>query len=81
MLLHTDGIIEGRIGEGSERLGTVRLQALISEYIDAHSDWREHPDDLLTNLIERAEVLNGGPLTDDVAMVLLGSRAQSPAEA
>jgi serine phosphatase RsbU (regulator of sigma subunit) len=81
LLLHTDGITEGRIGEGSERLGTARLQALISEYIDAHPDWREHPDDLLTELIQRAEVLNGGALADDVAMVLLGSRAQGPAEA
>jgi serine phosphatase RsbU (regulator of sigma subunit) len=81
MLLHTDGITEGRIGEGSERLGTVRLQALISEYIGAHPDWREHPDDLLGDLIARAETLNGGALTDDVAMVLIGSRAQSPAEA
>jgi serine phosphatase RsbU (regulator of sigma subunit) len=81
MLLHTDGIIEGRIGEGSERLGTSRLQALISAYIGAHPDWREHPDGLLTDLIARAEELNGGALTDDVAMLLLGSRAQSPAEA
>jgi serine phosphatase RsbU (regulator of sigma subunit) len=81
MLLHTDGITEGRIGEGSERLGTARLQTLISEYIDAHPDWREHPDDLLTELIAQAEALNGGALTDDVAMVLLGARAQSPAEA
>jgi serine phosphatase RsbU (regulator of sigma subunit) len=81
MLLHTDGITEGRIGEGSERLGTDRLQALISEYVGAHPDWREHPDDLLSNLIARAEALNEGALTDDVAMVLLGSRAQRPAEA
>ena len=81
MLLHTDGITEGRIGEGSERLGTARLQALIAEYIAAHHDWREQPDELLANLIAQAEALNGGALTDDVAMVLLGSRAQSPAEA
>jgi serine phosphatase RsbU (regulator of sigma subunit) len=81
MLLHTDGITEGRIGEGSERLGTARLQALISEYIGARPDWWKHPDGLLTNLIARAEALNGGALTDDVAMVLLGSRAQSSANA
>lgn len=79
MLLHTDGITEGRIGEGQERLGTARLQTLISEYVGAHPDWREYPDDLLTNLIAQAETLNGGALTDDVAMVLLGSRAQSAA--
>lgn len=81
MLLHTDGITEGRIGEGPERLGTARLQALIAEYIAAHHDWREQPDELLANLIAQAEALNGGALTDDVAMVLLGSRAQSPTEA
>ena len=81
MLLHTDGITEGRIGEGPERLGTARLQTLISEYLGTHSDWREHPDDLLTNLIAQAEALNGGALTDDVAMVLLGSRDRSPANA
>jgi len=80
ILLHTDGITEGRIGEGSERLGTDRLQALIAEYIGAHPDWREQPDELLANLIARAEDLNGGGLTDDVAMLLVGSRAQGPAE-
>jgi serine phosphatase RsbU (regulator of sigma subunit) len=78
MLLHTDGITEGRIGEGSERLGTDRLQALIAKYIGAHPDWREQPDELLADLIERVEDLNGGGLTDDVAMLLVGSREQSP---
>ena len=81
MLLYTDGIIEGRIGEGSERLGADRLQALIAEYIGAHPDWREQPDELLADLIERAEGLNGGGLTDDVAMLLVGSREQSPTDA
>lgn len=81
ILLHTDGITEGRIGEGSERLGTDRLQAMIAEYIAAHPDWREQPDELLADLIARAEDLNGGGLTDDVAMLLVGSRAQGPAEA
>ncbi|HTA97778.1 MAG TPA: SpoIIE family protein phosphatase [Solirubrobacteraceae bacterium] len=79
MLLHTDGITEGRIGEGSERLGTARLQALIAEYIAAHRNWREQPDEMLASLIAQAEALNGGALTDDVAMVLLGSRDRSPA--
>jgi serine phosphatase RsbU (regulator of sigma subunit) len=81
MLLHTDGITEGRVGEGSERLGTARLQALIAEYIAAHHDWREQPDELLANLIAQAEALNGGALSDDVAMVLLGSRDRTPAKA
>lgn len=81
MLLHTDGITEGRIGEGSERLGTDRLQALIAGYIGTHPDWREQPEELLADLIARAEDLNGGGLTDDVAMLLIGSNTQSPAKA
>ncbi|HEY5287805.1 MAG TPA: fused response regulator/phosphatase [Solirubrobacteraceae bacterium] len=76
MLLHTDGITEGRIGEGAERLGTARLQTLIAEYIAAHHDWHEQPDRLLLSLIEQAEELNGGALTDDVAMVLVGASPQ-----
>ncbi|HEV7936430.1 MAG TPA: SpoIIE family protein phosphatase [Solirubrobacteraceae bacterium] len=81
MLLHTDGITEGRIGQGSERLGTARLQTLIVDYIAAHDDWREQPDNMFANLIAQAEALNGGALTDDVAMVLLGSRDRSLAKA
>jgi serine phosphatase RsbU (regulator of sigma subunit) len=80
MLLHTDGITEGRIGEGSERLGIARLQTLTAKYIAAHHDWREQPDDMLTSLIAQAEALNGGALTDDVAMVLLGSGNRSTAK-
>lgn len=77
MLLHTDGITEGRIGEGSERLGTERLQDLITEYVAARPDWSKRPDELLAHLISQAEGLNGGALTDDVAMLLIGSGTQS----
>lgn len=75
MLLYTDGIIEGRIGEDHERLGIDGLRGLLAEYIAAHPDWQSTPDDLLAALIARAEELNGGELTDDVAMLLVGSRA------
>jgi serine phosphatase RsbU (regulator of sigma subunit) len=77
MLLHTDGITEGRIGNGAERLGTDRLQALIAGYIGAHPNWRERPNELLADLIARAEELNGGALADDVAMLLVGSGPRS----
>jgi serine phosphatase RsbU (regulator of sigma subunit) len=77
LLLYTDGITEGKIGDGPERLGTDGVQRLLAEHIAAHPDWREQPDELLAALIARAEHLNAGELTDDVAMLLIGSRAQS----
>jgi serine phosphatase RsbU (regulator of sigma subunit) len=77
MLLHTDGITEGKIGPGSERLGADRLQRLIAEHIAAHPGWQQQPDELLAEVIARAEALNGGELADDVAMLLIGSRPRS----
>jgi len=77
ILLYTDGIIEGRIGPGSERLGEEGLHRLIAEQIAAHADWRERPHALLDELIVGAERLNGGALNDDVAMLLVGTRANS----
>jgi serine phosphatase RsbU (regulator of sigma subunit) len=77
MLLYSDGISEGKIGDGPERLGTDGVQRLVAEHIAAHPNWREQPDALLAELIARAEALNGEELTDDVAMLLIGSRAGS----
>jgi serine phosphatase RsbU (regulator of sigma subunit) len=77
LLLYTDGITDGRIGEGSERLGTDRLQGLVAEYVAARPGWRERPGELLAALTARAEELNGGELTDDVAMLLIGSHSES----
>jgi serine phosphatase RsbU (regulator of sigma subunit) len=74
ILLYTDGIIEGRIGSGSERLGEAGLQRLLAEQVSTDPGWAEHPDELLDALIVAAERLNGGALSDDVAMLLLGSR-------
>jgi serine phosphatase RsbU (regulator of sigma subunit) len=73
MLLYTDGITEGRIGDGHERLGMDGLRGLVAEYIAAHPDWRLAPEEMLGALIATAEQLNGGELTDDVAMLLVGS--------
>jgi serine phosphatase RsbU (regulator of sigma subunit) len=76
MLLYTDGITEARVDGGPERLGTEGLQRLVAEYVAAHPDWRQAPDGLLAELIARAEDSNGGELTDDVAMLLVGSHGQ-----
>jgi serine phosphatase RsbU (regulator of sigma subunit) len=74
ILLYTDGIVEGRIGAGSDRLGEAGLHSLIAEWTAAQPDWRERPDGLLDELIAGAERLNGGALSDDVAMLLLGAQ-------
>jgi serine phosphatase RsbU (regulator of sigma subunit) len=77
ILLYTDGIIEGRVGEGAKRLGEGGLHSLLAERIAATPDWRRHPEELLSDLIADAESLNGGALSDDVAMLLLGVRGSS----
>jgi serine phosphatase RsbU (regulator of sigma subunit) len=72
LLLYTDGIIEGRMGAGSERLGEAGLHRLVAERIGPRPSWREDPNSLLDELVVGAEELNGGPLVDDVAMILIG---------
>ena len=74
ILLYSDGLIEGRVGAGAERLGEDGLQRALSEQIAAHPHWREQPEELLDRLIARAEELHGDALTDDVALLLVGSR-------
>jgi serine phosphatase RsbU (regulator of sigma subunit) len=70
LLLYTDGLIEGRIGEGDRRLDVAGLRAFIS---GAHA--RSVPrEQLCAWLVARAEHINGGPLADDVAMLLLTLR-------
>jgi serine phosphatase RsbU (regulator of sigma subunit) len=69
MLLHTDGLIEGRGTDPDELLWTEGL-------IDVLSAERETDLDRLPELlVERAQQLNGGALVDDVAILLLSSDA------
>jgi serine phosphatase RsbU (regulator of sigma subunit) len=75
LLLYTDGIVEGRIDAGSERLGEEGLHRMIAERIAERPGWRDQPGALLDELIAEAERLNGGELSDDVAMLLVGARA------
>jgi serine phosphatase RsbU (regulator of sigma subunit) len=77
ILLYTDGIVEGRIGAGSQRLGEAGLRDLLAQRIAQRPSWREQPELLLDELIEDAERLNGGALSDDVAMLLVGARVDS----
>jgi serine phosphatase RsbU (regulator of sigma subunit) len=69
LLLYTDGLIEGRIDGGSERLGAERLVALAGERAAAGEP--ESGAALIDRLIATAERLNGGDLADDVAVLVL----------
>jgi serine phosphatase RsbU (regulator of sigma subunit) len=77
LLLYTDGIMEGKVNGGPERLGEDRLQDLVAGYVRTHPNWSQQPQALLAELTARVEDLNGGELTDDVAMLLIGSRTRS----
>ena len=72
LLLYTDGIADGRVGAGPERLGEAGLHRLVAEEVERQPHWREDPDGLLNGLLTAAEELNDGPLVDDVAMILIG---------
>ena len=69
ILLYTDGLIEGRIGKGSERLGSEGLMDLIRESLGSLDGPGE---ELLDQVINRVRELNGGDLDDDLAALVLG---------
>jgi serine phosphatase RsbU (regulator of sigma subunit) len=77
ILLYTDGLIEGRIGRGSERLGSERLMDLIRTIqrqgpFPGDADGQGPTDDqLLDQLIDRVRQLNGKDLDDDLAILAL----------
>jgi serine phosphatase RsbU (regulator of sigma subunit) len=67
LMLYTDGLIEGRVGTGKERLGQEGMVAMIRRQL-GEGLRGEH---LLRAAVHEVRDLNGGELTDDVAMVLL----------
>ncbi|TNY35157.1 PP2C family protein-serine/threonine phosphatase [Thermomonospora catenispora] len=67
LLLYTDGLIEGRIGQGPVRLGT---EGLVTLARDARRAGKAGGA-LLDTLVSEVERLNGEELTDDVAVLLL----------
>jgi serine phosphatase RsbU (regulator of sigma subunit) len=74
LLLYTDGLIDGRIGEGPERLGEQRLVVLLEQRVDGDIARLVDASPLLDELVTEAERLHGGDLTDDVAMVVVAAR-------
>ncbi|WP_327043280.1 fused response regulator/phosphatase [Micromonospora ureilytica] len=67
LLMYTDGLIEGRVGAGNERLDVPGLSGLLDEPANRSVSLPELP----AWLVGRAERLNGGALADDVAMLLV----------
>ena len=77
LLIYTDGLIEGRIGTGPERLGSDGLTERIEKHLHATrpaGKWERRPRDerLLDRLVDHVRELNGGDLDDDMAMLVLG---------
>ena len=77
LLMYTDGLIEGRIGTGPERLGSDGLTEIIGTYLRAEPfagqrERKVRDERLLDGLIDRVRELNGGDLDDDLAVLALG---------
>jgi serine phosphatase RsbU (regulator of sigma subunit) len=77
VLMYTDGLIEGRVGGGVERLDVHGLVVLVESMLaDAAPGVGpgERNERLLDEVIGRVRDLNGGDLDDDLAVVALGHK-------
>jgi serine phosphatase RsbU (regulator of sigma subunit) len=67
-MMYTDGLIEGRQGpDTKQRLGQDGMLAMINRQLSAGLDGEA----LLEAAVGEVRELNGGDLTDDVAVLLL----------
>jgi serine phosphatase RsbU (regulator of sigma subunit) len=67
LMLYTDGLIEGYVGEGRERLGEEGMVEMVRRQLAEGLRGEE----LLRAAVNEVRDLNGGELTDDVAVLLL----------
>ncbi|MFC9248132.1 PP2C family protein-serine/threonine phosphatase [Streptomyces sp. NPDC057136] len=68
LMMYTDGLIEGRVGPtGTQRLGQDGMVAMINRQLEQGLGGEE----LLEAAVAQVQELNGGELTDDVAVLLL----------
>ncbi|MFI6347747.1 PP2C family protein-serine/threonine phosphatase [Streptomyces sp. NPDC050560] len=67
LMLYTDGLIEGRIDGGKQRLGEDGMVDMVGRQLAAGLSG----EDLLEAAVSEVRELNGGELTDDVAVLLL----------
>ncbi|MFG3157485.1 PP2C family protein-serine/threonine phosphatase [Streptomyces sp. NPDC048219] len=67
LMLYTDGLIEGHIGAGRERLGQDGMVEMVRRrFADGLRG-----EELIQTAVDEVRDLNGGELTDDVAVLLL----------
>jgi serine phosphatase RsbU (regulator of sigma subunit) len=82
VLMYTDGLIEGKIGAGPERLGSDGLIKLIEKERAQHSAGAppDQPasEQLIDAVITRARELNGGDLDDDLAVLAVSCAPAGP---
>ncbi|MGY0060493.1 PP2C family protein-serine/threonine phosphatase [Streptomyces sp. LZ34] len=67
LMMYTDGLIEGRVGKGVQRLGQEGMVEIVARGLTAGLRGEE----LLDNTVTEVRALNGGELTDDLAVLLL----------
>lgn len=67
LMLYTDGLIEGHVGAGRERLGQDGMVAMIRRQLAQGL----RGEKLLRAAVSEVRTLNGGELTDDLAVLLL----------
>jgi serine phosphatase RsbU (regulator of sigma subunit) len=67
LMLYTDGLIEGRVGDTGERLGQDGMVRMVRRQLSEGL----RGERLLRAAVNEVRDLNGGELTDDVAVVLL----------
>ncbi|MCI3221390.1 PP2C family protein-serine/threonine phosphatase [Streptomyces sp. NP-1717] len=67
LMMYTDGLIEGHVGAGKQRLGQEGMVEVIAAQLARGLSGEE----LLEAAVAQVRELNGGELTDDVAVLLL----------
>jgi serine phosphatase RsbU (regulator of sigma subunit) len=77
LIMYTDGLVEGRIGEGPERLGSEGLTDIIRTFLhttraSGPPERGQRDEQLLGWLVGHVRELNGGDLDDDLAVLALG---------
>lgn len=73
VLLYTDGLVEGRTGDGPMRLGSEGLIGIMEAILGGGEGPRPpvSAEDLLDSMVSRVRELNGGDLDDDLAVLAL----------
>jgi serine phosphatase RsbU (regulator of sigma subunit) len=72
LVLHTDGLIEGVVGDDGERLGDDRLHAALLAELERRPDWLRDPQGLADALIRAVDEQITTELLDDTAVLIAG---------